>query len=141
MNGKDKKQHLASSPKAWCLSMLIGAVVMGLVALYRFSSSYAGEEKRLLYSLCDGAFVAAVLLAGVGLLVWIGSAGTFDTLTYAAHSLKRQLLPFGSREEKRRDYYQYKLDKEEKRRPVPVFLLGSGGFFLFLAAVLLLVNG
>ncbi len=136
---KEPKRSIPSvSGKAWAVSLLSGAAVAMLTALYRAATAYQEEENRLINSLCDGAFVAAVLLIGIGLLIWVGSFGTFDTLTYAAHSLKHQLLPFGSRRETRPDYYHYKLAKEEKRRPVPVHLLGSGALYLFLAGLALL---
>ena len=132
----------ASSPKGWLYSLLSGTVVTALTALYRAFSVYREREGALWYSLCDGAFVAAVLLAGIGLIIWIASTGEFDTLSYAAHTLRRQLFPFGGLSEERPDFYHYKLAREEKRRTVPLLpMLGSGGVFLLLAALFLLLSG
>ena len=140
MNVRNNHSRLPAEPgKAWIVCLICGAAVTALVAVYRAAGAYQEETQKLWFSVCDGAFVAAVLLIGLGLLIWIGSTGMFDTLTYAAHSLKHMLLPFGGKKETRPDYYHYKLAKEEKRRPVPVSMLGSGVLFLLLAGLALIL--
>ena len=131
----------SSSLKGWLAPLLSGTAVTVLAAVYRAFSLYQEREGALWSSLCDGAFIAAVLLVCTGLLLWIGSTGQFDGLTYVAYSLRRQLFPLGGLAEERPDFYHYKLAKEQKRRDVsPLPLLGSGGIFLLLAGLFLLIG-
>ena len=129
-----------SSWKIWAVSFSFGAAVTALVAAYRSGFSYSKEAGRLYGCLSDGAFVAGVLLLGLGLLLWVSTTGFFDMIAYGFLGMRRHFFPL-PRFQQKKTYYEYHRSREENRRPVPAALLGSGLFFLLLAGAAMLLYG
>ena len=84
----------------------------------------------------DGFFIVGVLAAGVGALMAIaGKTDFFDMLSYGSKSLLK-LIPFTR--QKHQTFYDYKLEKQAKRKEPKWFLLLAGLVLIGLAVVCLL---
>lgn len=110
------------------VAFLIGCAIVFVVAWVNGVFSYA-ERVDAYRILCDGCFAAAVLLIGIGLLVWISNLGTFDILRYGM----RSLVGLYSREAKNRkpegSFYEYQTIRAARQAPF-AFLLFIGCLFL-----------
>ena len=117
---------------------LIAGLVSGLVlaagtAALRglFTAPEAAERVRCL---CDGFFVAAVLLGGLGGLTWVRNQGVFDSAVYSvktAFSVRWRM--FGDYRESREEYQ----DRKAKGRGPAGPLLLAGGVYLLVSVALL----
>ena len=87
--------------------------------------------------LCDAFFVPGVLLTLIGALVWVSTTGLFDGLGYAVKTAAHMFLPFIKTQ--RQSYYDYKMEKAEKRGSVPYFIMIVGIAFILVASVFLLI--
>lgn len=87
----------------------------------------------------DGFTVAAVLYLGIGSLMWISTTGFFDIFGYAVKKAAHALIPGMVNDDAGR-YYEYKVEKEEKRKGfLEHFTLKLGLLFLIISAILLFV--
>ena len=84
----------------------------------------------------DGCFVAALLIGGFGLLIWISTTGVLDIFSYGLTSLLTLFTPF-KKPENHPSYLDYKTYRAEKRKPARLELLVAGAIYL-LASILLL---
>ncbi len=96
------------------------------------------DTQRIMSSLSDGFFIIGVLLAGVGCLTWISNTGFFDMLTYGFHGLKVLIMPFKA-PKKAKPFYDYKLEREEKRKKPLNLVLWVGLAYLGLAALFAMI--
>lgn len=128
---------------------VLGLVVAGLLSWYSYSLSapdtqlnkdFYGlggtppeQRQRIMAALSDGFFITGVLLASVGLLTWISSTGFFDMLSYGLRALT-SLVPFKP-PKKPKPFYDYKMEREEKRKKPLNSMLIVGGAYLLLAVV------
>ena len=64
--------------------------------------------------LCDGFFVTAVMVGGLGALIWISSTGFFDFFSYAFKSLVNMFASQKTVDEFP-SFYDYKCEKSAKR--------------------------
>lgn len=87
--------------------------------------------------MCDGLFVAAVILLGLGTIKAVGSRGTFDVAGYGLRMAVELAVPALRREEKE-DIHQYKKRKEAERKS-PAGLLLAGAVYLVLSLAALAV--
>jgi len=87
--------------------------------------------------LSDACMVAGVLIGGVGALLFASNSGTFDMLIYGIKHLFDLFRP-NARNEKYRDFYEYKKAKGDRNRPFG-HLLVAGLVFLLLAGVFSLI--
>ena len=116
----------------YLLNMIIGAVVAVLVSILDYSRGYA-----ILHCICDGTFVAAVLLLGLGVLRAITNKGMFDVLGYSMKSTVELFIPMLKRGEKE-DIFTYRERKEASRKSADGLLL-SGVTYLALSGVALIL--
>ena len=84
----------------------------------------------------DGCFVSAVLIGGLGALIWISTTGIFDIFKYGFSSLLVLFTPFRKPKDQM-SFYDYKTYQAEKRKPARPELLAVGAFFLILSVLLL----
>lgn len=123
----------------WGISFAVGLVIAFAVACARgvFRVSGAARVWRIL---CDGCFVSAVLLMGVGLMTLVSSEGMFDIVSYGFLCLRSTFqkgekrgkrLPGGESEEngERATFYDYKVAKRGTRS-THWYLLFVGLIFL-----------
>lgn len=95
----------------------------------------AGRGYPFLHCLCDGFFVAAVLLLGVGGLRGVRNKGVFDVVGFGISSVAKITFPFlkGEQEE---DIYDYRQRKAERRKEAGG-LLAAGTVYLILSVLVL----
>ncbi|MBR6186346.1 MAG: DUF3899 domain-containing protein [Clostridia bacterium] len=118
------------------IAFFSGAAAGVLIALLRgLGGGKTAQQNAALLS--DGFFVAGVMLAGVGALLLIsGKTDFFDMFAYGFKSLAVLFTPFKNPGKHPR-FYEYKKQRQEKRKAPPPFLLFAG-LALILAAALLL---
>ena len=124
--------------KRFLINLAFGAVITVVVMLIT-----ARRDFGFIHLLCDGCFVAAVLLLGTGGLKFVRNEGVFDIFSYSIKSVFDVHYPFSKMhsplEEKRKeDYATYKERKKEQRKPA-ADLLWAGLVYLALAAVFFVV--
>ena len=122
---KKLKITLISSGAGLALAVIIAAV-RGVFT--------ADSAKEILLSLTDGSFVSAILLLGVGLLLYSGNGGTFDMLAYGTKTLFSVFQSDQKRKE-RESFAEYRARKSETPKPVLPFLI-AGLFCLALSLCL-----
>ena len=118
--------------KGFCIGLSIMIVI--LVANPQNTDS-------ILWRLCDGAFVAAVMVMGFGGLMLARNKGTFDMMQYSISSVFRLRFPgfsIGRAREDEEDFIAFRDRKAKARRSANGFLF-AGGIYLILSVVLILV--
>lgn len=109
---------------------LIGAAITIAVAMGQGLGGVGSAWS--LRALSDGCFVTTVLMGGMGALVWVSTTGFFDIFTYAGKSLLVLFSPM-KQPEKLKKFYEYKADKDEKRKKADFTLLIVGAAYLLLS--------
>lgn len=109
---------------------LIGAAITLTVAMGQGLGGVGSAWS--LRALSDGCFVTTVLMGGLGVLVWVSTTGFFDIFTYAGKSLLVLFSPM-KQPEKLKKFYEYKADKDEKRKKADFTLLIVGAAYLLLS--------
>ena len=119
------------------ISFLIGALlacwVMNIEGLFLID-----VPSEIAAILCDAFFVPGILLTMVGCLIWIATTGFFDSIGYAVKVGMHIILPFINKGE-RKSYYDYKMEKDEKRGKTPIFVFIVGAFYLILSGIALII--
>lgn len=116
--------------KGVLICMAVGAVLAAAVCALNVNRGYGWSR-----SICDGFFVAAVMLLGVGSIRAVNNRGAFDVAGYGLRSAIELVLPAFRREEKE-DIHQYRERKaSERKSPVELLLAGAIFFVLSLAAL------
>lgn len=119
--------------KAIIVDGILGAAVAASVISMNWDL-----ETGIWQKLCDGFFVAAVLLLGIGGIRWVNNTGSFDAMGYSIKTTVQTFLPMlqmghlGERE----DFLSYKERKAEERKD-PSDLLIVGAVYLALSLVAL----
>lgn len=129
---------MTETKKGILIHLGIGVVVaVGVIAL-NWQKGYL-----VTHLLCDGFFVAAVVLLGFGGLKFARNQGVFDMLTYSVSSMFQIHYPFTKMnsplEERQESLIDYKERKRAKRKPATE-LLWSGLIYLVLAVVMLVAD-
>lgn len=111
---------------------VLGTIVFGLIRGLNFSQPLTHN----LRSLSDGAFVTGMLLSCLGGLSLVSSTGFFDLFAYGFKSLIVLFTPF-KKPASLPKFFDYKMDKNEKRQPPSFVGLLVGLCTIGLAALLL----
>ena len=126
------------------ISYVVAVVVsVGLILLVCGTkgvlTSHLTQQEIIKY-VCDGFFVAAVVLLGMGGLTWASGQGTFDGLGYTFSLWKEKFTNHKKDWHKREDFQEYKERKAEKKknRKINHFLV-MGGVLMIVAAILMIV--
>ena len=114
------------------IHLAVGAAITAAVFALNLSREYGVPR-----SLCDGLFVAAVLLLGVGGIKAARNKGTFDVAGFGLRHVVDMTIPAFRREEKE-DMQQYR-ERKALERKSSVGLLQAGGVYLALSVVVLLI--
>ena len=88
-------------------------------------------------SLCNGFFVAAVLLLGIGGIKGARNKGTFDVMGYGVKTTVETFIPMLRKNEKE-TFLEYRDRKEGARKPADGLLL-AGAVYLALSFIALAV--
>ena len=116
------KQH----KKSILLCLAAGAVIAAAVIALGIS-----RENGIVRCVSDGFFVAAVMLFGVGVIMWVRNKGTFDAIGFGLSSVFRLHVPAAYDIQKREEFSEYRKRKEKARRPgAPLIIAGA----IYLAA-------
>lgn len=116
--------------KAFLIDLVSGAFVAALV--YWLNT---GQGYPLFHSLCNGFFVAAVMLFGVGGLKFVRNKGAFDVVGFGFSSVIKTTFPFLS-DNKEEDIHEYRERKAEKRKDAGG-LLAAGAIYMALSVLAL----
>lgn len=115
-------------------NLIAGLILAAIVILVNL-----GVEYSWVHRLCDGFFVAGLLLLCVGGLKFARNAGTFDMMTFGIRSALHITFPWmkshSPLEQREEDFVAYKERKKEKRKPARTLVL-TGLLYLGVAAVL-----
>jgi hypothetical protein len=126
---------MTEKQKGILLHVCTGAVIATAVAILGWTRGHSW-----LRMLCDGCFVAAVMLLGSGGLKFARNQGTFDMMGYSMKSVFHLHFPFAKMnsplEEREEDFMDYKERKKAQRKPAGD-LLWSGLIYLIASAVFL----
>ena len=117
--------------KSFLISLLVGALLCAMVIFINRDQGYG-----LLRQLCDGCFVAAVLLLGAGVLRYVTNQGAFDVLGYGLQSVFHLHVPGASignaRDQETMETYR---ERKAKKRKSPAGMLFAGLVWLALSAM------
>lgn len=119
--------------KAFLLDVILGAVVaLGVISL-QWSA-----DRPVWHKLCDGFFVAAVLLLATGGLRAVSKTGFFDAMGYALKTGIQNFLPMSGTNPLRaeEDLFTYKQRKAKSRKSAADLLL-AGAVYLILSLIAL----
>lgn len=117
---------MSEKKKGFLTCLAVGAVLAAAVCALNVSRDYGWSR-----SICDGLFVAAVMLLGVGSIRSINNRGAFDVAGYGLRMAVELAIPALRREEKE-DIHQYRERKEGERKS-PAGLLLAGVVYLVLS--------
>lgn len=121
---------MSEKKKRFLICLAAGAVIAAAVCALNVSRDYGWSR-----SVCDGLFVAAVMLLGTGFIRAVYNRGAFDVAGYGLHMAVELAIPALRREEKE-DIYQYRKRKESERKsPSGLLLAGAAYLVLSLAAL------
>lgn len=123
---------MSEKKKGFLTCLAMGAVLAAAVCALNVSRDYGWSR-----SVCDGLFVAAVMLLGVGSIRAVSSRGGFDVAGYGLHMAIELVLPVLKRDEKE-DIHQYRERKKTERKS-PWGLLWAGAVYLVLSLAALAV--
>lgn len=121
---------------AVCIAFAL-AIALG-VAMYQGFDLAAGIGMNCRH-LSDGFFVAGVLFTGLGLLTWVSTTGFFDMFSFAIKRAAEMLMPW-VRLKDRPNFYEYKMEKEAKRKKPLTTILFTGVGLILASLVCLLLH-
>ena len=124
----------------WAGILVLETVVALLIARYRGMSAENELALNARY-LSDGCFVVGFMMSGIGALTWISTTGFFDIMSYGVQYGVRALVGLfgGNRKPMNKDFYEYKLEKEERRGKTVYSVLVCGLIFVALSVIFLKV--
>jgi len=96
-------------------SLILAVLIILAVVAYQWQL-LAHDLPGVLRILCDGFFVAGIILGGIGLLIWIAGLGGFDGLAFVFVSIGSLLTPRKKRFEERKNYLEFKQEQISKER-------------------------
>ena len=119
--------------KAFLVNLVCGAVVAALVYWLNTGRGYP-----FFHSLCNGFFVAAVMLFGVGGLKAVRNKGTFDVAGFGFSSTVKLAFPFLG-DNKEEDIHEYRERKAQERKGAGG-LLAAGAVYMALSVLTLCLH-
>ena len=96
------------------VTLITGLILAGAVMWLRgvFSAQNAAAA---VMAVSDGFAVAGLLYLTMGSLMWVSTTGVFDIFAYALKKGAHALIP-GMVDDSAANYYEFKMDKNEKRK-------------------------
>ena len=126
---------MSDNRKSFVADLVLGALIfLGVFMLNR------GQGFSLTRQLCDGAFVAAVILLGSGGIRFCSSRGGLDMMGYGFKSVLELFTKAGRLDGPDEDYFEYVQRKSAERKPFGHYLM-AGVIFLALSLVFLVLDG
>ena len=125
---------MSENRKSFLADLILGLLIAILVFLLNKEMEYS-----LTHKLCDGCFVAAVVLLGTGGIRFCNSRGAMDMLSYGFKTVGEMFTKAGRLDGPDEDYFGYVQRKSKERKPFAHYLV-AGLIYLVLAAIFLLLN-
>lgn len=122
--------------RAFLIPLAVGAAIMAAVCALQLS-----RERGAVFALCDGAFVAGVLLLCMAGLRFVSGQGQFDIFGYGISHLFTTRWPglsTMSEDHRKETFADYRARRQGKSKPALEMLL-AGAVYAVLAVILLLV--
>lgn len=123
--------------KSYAIQIGVAAVLSAVLAVYRIGNLPENTGGRVM-AFSDAFFIVGMLYFCIGALHWVSTTGFFDIFSYAFRKGAHALIP-GRISDTVGGFYEYKLEKREKRRakdtPRPSTLL-VGILLLAVSAIL-----
>ncbi len=124
---------MTDKQKTYLVEFLAGLLIVAYVVFVNRNSGHT-----IIHLLCDGSFVAAVLLLGSGGIIFCQKKGAFDIFGYGLKSALGLIVPGVSLMESdvKEDYFTYceRKAKERKTHHQPMLVgLGYLASFVFMA--------
>ena len=122
--------------------LIANAIAGLLIAMFCFFNT-ADRGFTVLRRLCDGSFVAGVMIFGAGVILFCANRGAFNLFGYSARMGLSLIFPIGKNpwdgSRGRETYYDYCERKaQEPAKPVSPLLIVGGGYIL-IAMILLII--
>ena len=117
----------------YVITLGAGAVIsVGLLALFgAFSQPFSSLSERYTW-LSNAFFVTGTMILSIGLLIWVGSQGTFDIFAYA---FKMLFTVFKRKYERPEGFYEYKQRRAAGQKSECLYLILVGAFYILLAGL------
>ncbi len=103
--------------KSYVIQFVAGLTLSVLVMFWQGVFS-RGNTADVIRGVCDGFTVTALLYVSMGMLLWASTTGFFDIFGFAVRKGLHNIIPVFVKEDPG-GYYEYKVDKEEKRQTKP----------------------
>lgn len=116
----------------------VGLAIAAAYCAWRGLFAMAAWE-RVTRTLCDAFFIPAVVLLGLGALMYVSNEGFFDVATFGMRSMLWLFHPAGEKARNRQDFAEYRAQKHENPAR-PGVLLAVGGAFLMISLVFNVLN-
>ena len=116
---------MSEKKKSFLLNLLVGALLAAAVFALNMSRGYG-----TLRSLCDGTFVASVVLLGIGGIKGVRNKGAFDVTGYGVKTALETAFPILRRDGKRETMDDYRQRKADERRSSSGMLLAGAVYFV-----------
>lgn len=135
------KKH--SPVLTYVITILVGLAMAVAVLMSRGGFSQPDTESVYIV-LSDAFFVPGIVLCGFGILAWVSHDGFFDAISYSASKVTSLFFSVFRKDERHQQYYDYKMEKQERRKKPGNAVIVTGVVFLLLAGMfmaLLAMNG
>ena len=119
----------------------VTGILIGLSILTVLLVTNPQHVDSIIFRLCDGFFVAGVMVMGFGGLMHARNKGVFDMMEYSVSSVFRLKFPgfsIGRAREDEEDFIAFRDRKAGVRRSAAGFLL-SGGIYMILAVLFMIL--
>ena len=117
--------------------LIYAAVTMALVFVTAVLQGLFNppDGTRVPVIICNAFFIIGVLMAGIGILSWVGSKGTYDIFSYAGKVVMVKFKP----KEKMPSYYDYTQEKSKNRKVWLKELTVWGAICIAISALLIFI--
>ena len=115
--------------KKYLLTFVIGLIIAFTVIAFKDTFNLT-DKKEILRNICDGFFVSATIIGGLGLLVFVSNEGAFDMISFGLISFFSMFK--AKKERKYASYFDYKESKAKEKI--------KSGFILYVGLILLLIT-
>ncbi|MBO5109254.1 MAG: DUF3899 domain-containing protein [Clostridia bacterium] len=110
---------------AYSITAGISLMLSWLVVEIR--GGFAGlDTTAIMMVLSDAFIVPGILLVGLGAIIWVSTTGFFDIFGYGIKQAFLWIFTPIAQKTNKKTFFDYKLEKEEKRKPTPKNILFVG---------------
>ena len=121
---------------SWGVAIAVSVITVVLVYFMRINNPpYGMDEIPPIQALSDGFCVAGMVFVGFGALMWISTTGVLDIIGYGFKSVLYLFTPM-QKDKDEGGFYEYKLQKKEKRKGVPFEYLWLGVGMVIVSLIL-----